>query len=208
MTSHTTRARHSHIADASSDPSRPRQGPSAPFPNGRERRRGRTEQTRRARRSVASSSCDNSSRVSDGGRISSKVSQIPPRRSRGTRNASSPSAAMGYRRVPTWCDSRGRSSSSRPRSGRSAAPPQPPRGTSHATQPRRVSQRHAELAVFAFTHRAKLTWPYAYEVWKRTHPEEKPIEVSNFARDCRAAFETVTGSALDWAGERMSATNH
>ena len=67
-----------------------------------------------------------------------------------------------------------------------------------------LSEKHAELAVFAFEHNDGRSWLEALSAWNETHgsrgwgySDEKP-----FARDSRAAYKTVTGRNLGWASGR------
>ncbi|MCH8084133.1 MAG: hypothetical protein IH885_07840 [Myxococcales bacterium] len=68
----------------------------------------------------------------------------------------------------------------------------------------KLSEKHAELAVFAFEHNDGRPWREALSAWNETHEaqgwdysDEKP-----FARDSRAAYKTVTGRDLGWESGR------
>lgn len=63
-------------------------------------------------------------------------------------------------------------------------------------KPRSLSQRHAELAVFAFRHSQARSWPEIRQLWYDAHPKEPRASESNFRRDCRLAFRRVTGESL------------
>jgi hypothetical protein len=67
---------------------------------------------------------------------------------------------------------------------------------------RTVSPRRAELAVFAAKVNDGRSWEAAFAEWRRHHPEDyrsgfaDPLQT--FARDCRQAYQRVTGRPLAW----------
>jgi len=68
-------------------------------------------------------------------------------------------------------------------------------------RPRRLGERHARLATFAFRHREGFTWNEVRKRWHDAHPDDQKQELSNFRRDCHAAFKRVTGERLPWIGQ-------
>jgi len=56
---------------------------------------------------------------------------------------------------------------------------------------RQLKEKHYKLAVFAV--KTPGTWTQKREQWNREYPAWRYEDNSNFARDCRAAYERVTG---------------
>ena len=63
-----------------------------------------------------------------------------------------------------------------------------------------ISEKHAELAVFAAEHRRGMTWAEAMRSWNRQHPPWFYDDKNRFTRDSRSAYRRVTGEKLGWQG--------
>jgi hypothetical protein len=63
-----------------------------------------------------------------------------------------------------------------------------------------LSEKHAQLAVFAAERTEDQTWEQAMTDWNRYRPQDAYERVRLFARDCRAAYRRVTGTDLLWGG--------
>ena len=69
------------------------------------------------------------------------------------------------------------------------------------TRVRDLGEKSAELAVFAFEHRAGSRWIEVMGRWNEKHPAAwKYTDEKRFNRDARQAFLRVTGDNLDWIG--------
>jgi hypothetical protein len=66
---------------------------------------------------------------------------------------------------------------------------------------REISEKHAELAVFAFEHREGLRWVDVMAQWNRSYPQWSYDGYVRFNRDARQAYRRVTRDHLDWIGE-------
>jgi hypothetical protein len=73
------------------------------------------------------------------------------------------------------------------------------------TQARSLSEVHAELAVFAAERNDGREWRRVLAEWNRTHPRSLYPELRNFIRDCRKAYERITGESLVWCRPRGAA---
>lgn len=76
---------------------------------------------------------------------------------------------------------------------------------SEPINPRSLSELHAELAVFAFERNDGREWSHVLAEWNETHDDHSYGELSNFIRDCRKAYERVTGNSLEWKRKRGGA---
>jgi hypothetical protein len=72
-------------------------------------------------------------------------------------------------------------------------------GTSSRVRP--ITEKHAELAVFAFEHRDGWKWKDLMTLWNERFPERRYGELRQFNRDALLAYRRVTGERLDWIGE-------
>jgi hypothetical protein len=63
-----------------------------------------------------------------------------------------------------------------------------------------MSQKSADLAVFAFEINDGRTWAEAMSAWNRAHPNNRYESRHLFSRDSRTAFERITGENLEWKG--------
>ena len=72
-------------------------------------------------------------------------------------------------------------------------------------KPRSLSEVHMELAVFAAERNDGREWRRVLEEWNEVRPHSRYTELSNFTRDCRQAFERITGEALKWNRARGAA---
>jgi hypothetical protein len=70
---------------------------------------------------------------------------------------------------------------------------------------RSLSEVHTELAVFAAERNDGRTWMRVLAEWNQTHPDSLYPELRNFIRDCRKAFERITGEPLVWSRARGAA---
>ncbi len=70
---------------------------------------------------------------------------------------------------------------------------------------RSLSEVHAELAVFAAEGNDGREWRRVLEEWNETHPHNPYPELRNFIRDCRKAYERITGESLVWRRSRGAA---
>ena len=68
-------------------------------------------------------------------------------------------------------------------------------------KPRSLTKKRAELAVFAFRHRKGRTWAELRQQWNEAHPKKQKTDDALFRRDCRQAFERITGENLPWEGK-------
>jgi hypothetical protein len=68
------------------------------------------------------------------------------------------------------------------------------------TRVRDLGEKAAELAVFAFEHRAGHRWADVMGIWNKRQPEWSYTDERRFNRDARQAFLRVTGDSLDWIG--------
>jgi len=57
-----------------------------------------------------------------------------------------------------------------------------------------------DYAVFAGEVNDGRTWLDAMAEWNRRQPGNRAESVKNFRRDCRQAYERVTGERLRWKG--------
>jgi len=73
------------------------------------------------------------------------------------------------------------------------------------TQARSLSEVHAELAVFAAERNDGREWMRVRAEWNQTHPRSLYPELRNFIRDCRQAYERITGESLVWRRPRGAA---
>jgi hypothetical protein len=78
-----------------------------------------------------------------------------------------------------------------------------PRISAHmlASSTRSLTERSADLAVFAAQHSSGYTWEEARKIWNHRHRKTSSYLASNpaqFVRDSRSAYERVTGEELDW----------
>lgn len=71
-----------------------------------------------------------------------------------------------------------------------------------------LTQRSADLAVFAAEHSSGHTWEEARKNWNRQHrdaSEDQYTDSARFIRDSRSGYERVTGTSLEWSGKERSA---
>ncbi|MCH8889569.1 MAG: hypothetical protein IH827_00590 [Myxococcales bacterium] len=73
------------------------------------------------------------------------------------------------------------------------------------TKARSLSEVHAELAVFAAERNDGREWNRVLTEWNQTHPRSLYPELRNFIRDCRKAYERITGESLVWRRPRGAA---
>ena len=73
------------------------------------------------------------------------------------------------------------------------------------TKARSLSEVHAELAVFAAERNDGREWSRVLAEWNQTHPGSLYPEPRNFIRDCRQAYERITGESLAWRRARGAA---
>jgi hypothetical protein len=73
------------------------------------------------------------------------------------------------------------------------------------TRARSLSEVHAELAVFAAERNDGREWRRVLAEWNQTHPRSLYPELRNFIRDCRKAYERITGESLAWRRARGAA---
>ena len=73
------------------------------------------------------------------------------------------------------------------------------------TKTRSLSEVHAELAVFAAEQNDGREWNRVRTEWNQTHPRSLYPELRNFIRDCRKAYERITGESLAWRRARGAA---
>ncbi len=73
---------------------------------------------------------------------------------------------------------------------------------------RAISEKHAELGVFAAERNDGRTWEEVMADWNRRCPQDAYADVRLFSRDCRQAYRRITGSALSWAGRRRGSGDH
>ena len=73
------------------------------------------------------------------------------------------------------------------------------------TKARSLSEVHAELAVFAAERNDGREWNRVRTEWNQTHPRSLYPELRNFIRDCRKAYERITGESLVWRRPRGAA---
>lgn len=72
-----------------------------------------------------------------------------------------------------------------------------------AETPRRaLTAKHAELGVFAAQVNDGRSWGDALAEWNQEHSELRYWDLRTFTRDCRQAFERITGEPLAWRGPR------
>jgi hypothetical protein len=67
---------------------------------------------------------------------------------------------------------------------------------------RAVSEVVAAQAVFVAGVNDGRPWREAMRAWNKAHKEKTYSESRLFARDCRSAYERVTGRQLVWDGPR------
>lgn len=63
---------------------------------------------------------------------------------------------------------------------------------------RPLSPEKAAMAVFAVRQNDGKTWDEARQGWNQEHPEQSYDHVWAFSRDCRAAYQRLTGEKLLW----------
>jgi hypothetical protein len=73
------------------------------------------------------------------------------------------------------------------------------------TKARSLSEAHTELAVFAAERNDGREWGRVLAEWNKTHPDNPYPEPRNFIRDCRKAYERITGQSLVWRRARGAA---
>jgi hypothetical protein len=72
---------------------------------------------------------------------------------------------------------------------------------------RPISERHAELGMFAFDNRRGMTWAETLQLWNELNtdrPDSKEWTYdaeAPFVRDARQAFRRITGNHLEWEGK-------
>jgi hypothetical protein len=66
---------------------------------------------------------------------------------------------------------------------------------------RAMSDKHAELAVFAFEHREGRSWVDVMGLWNERFPEWRYDLMELFNRDAHKAYQRVTGERLEWIGK-------
>ncbi len=67
-------------------------------------------------------------------------------------------------------------------------------------RPRDLSRTRADLATFAYRYRRGYTWEQLRHFWNQQHPDDEPRTRTLFGRDCRQAFQRITGQPLPWEG--------
>ncbi len=67
---------------------------------------------------------------------------------------------------------------------------------------RAITEKHAELAVFANEVNDGRSWGNAMGKWNREHSAHQYMQVRLFTRDCRQAYLRVTGMKLSWQGRK------
>ena len=70
------------------------------------------------------------------------------------------------------------------------------------TQARSLSELHANLAVFAAERNDGREWSRVLDEWNESNGDHPYSERSNFVRDCRKAYERITGGKLVWKRSR------
>ncbi len=69
---------------------------------------------------------------------------------------------------------------------------------------RPLTRERAELGVFAAKVNGGRSWRQAMDDWNKEHDGDGRSyeDIRTFVRDCRQAYERITGTALDWQGAK------